>query len=178
MVKNRFGSKKTALDFLCIKNASICFCLLFLGCNTSELAGQNEESESVGEQPILLTWSEFDGDKSSDENLAVYKFNGKEMGTGVDGFKAVIKEIELIKIGTEIMVYPDKNLLNITSTHDAGSGSGIGHRVESVPFRRNAELFDEFLKKANNRNLEVWFLAGAPGTYTLDNGEDLKIRAN
>lgn len=121
----------------------------------------------------LLSWQRFDGATLNDPQEATYMLNGKQIGRGGPGFLKVLETIRNLPHGTQLWVYPDEAVLAAALTSE-GSESRFPHDRETVPFRRDSGLMSKLREVARERGIAIWYLAGAPGEYVIDKGEDLR----
>jgi len=121
-----------------------------------------------------LTWENYDGKSKVNPGRAIYLVNGEPVGQGREGVAAIIAALRQLPEGSELLVFPDRYVMKTLSAEGGNSGVVRGH--DPVPFRRTPELYQEFHSVACDRNIDVWYLAGPPGVYVMDNGEDLRVK--
>ncbi len=122
---------------------------------------------------LTLTWKGFDGKTDRDPEKARYILDGNVIGEGRAGFAAILRAMERSRPGTEILVFPDERVLDELTT--VGSGQPQPH-ANTVPFRDDKRLYEEFYRAARKKGLVVWLLAGPPGTILNKDGIDMRTR--
>lgn len=138
--------------------------------------GNGERPRPVKATTVALTWAQFDGRKQSDPQEAIYLLDGKTIGKGDKGFESVLRELESFPPGSKVMVYPDNDVWGFFGL--GGYGWESSQEPTSVPFRHSGILVERFKQTATRKGIEIWYLAGPPGSYVMKNGEEIKIRGN
>jgi hypothetical protein len=132
--------------------------------------------EPMNESCASLTWLGYDGVKEADPGKASYVFNGKATGQGRKGFAAVLASVARMSAGSELLIYPDRRVLD--SMDAEGCGFGLKSGTDPVPFRQVPEFHEQLRKLAREHSIDIWYLAGPPGEYVLDDGGDLRVKGD
>ena len=154
-------------------------CIVLVGCSQSAnnaqpvktTRTQKSEQKNLSPRYVFLTWDNFDGEKLSDPQAAVYVLDGKPMGKGDTGFTNVLNAVGALPRESHLLIQhkdinpwsPDEpSGFRVCQMHDVYIG------VETVPFYHSRTLVQELKKLAKERNLAL--------TYTIEPKEMGRIK--
>ena len=145
-------------------------CIALVGCSkpannaqqVETTVTQKSEQKNLSPRNVSLTWDNFDGEKLSDPQAAVYALGGKPMGKGDKGFTNVLNAVDALPRGSWLWIshkdiFPldmtkESNYRPLIQVHNVSDG------VETVPFYHSRTLVQEIKKLAKERNLALAYL--------------------
>jgi len=139
------------------------------GCGSGSEQDSGMVMPNVGKEDVFITWLNYDG--MGDIERAAYMVNRRVVGTGKEGFVAVIDLVKVLPPQSTILVYPKYLSCVITtvsedgSTHMEKDNNSSRPAFPVVPFFYYPDECKELLQIIDEREINAFIAIDEKGTH-------------